>query len=220
MPRQWSVRVVDGRVQFELAWPWLALTAAAVVVVLWLVFQAGMHAGRGPAPQRYGADFETVLEQPARVAGVSAEPTGAAELRPDHRPGADQPVATPVAPAVRPAPSPPPARQAAATPAVFSFKPGCHYLVVQHFRKSQMEVAQKTAAFLRDHGIPCVIEAGVDLRVIATEAFDLQQKDAKARDAARQRLEALKARVRALGKEFAREYGYAFEQCYEQLRTK
>ena len=218
--RSWPVRVGQGRVHFELAWPWLVVGGVALVVAFWLVFQVGLRVGRERAPQSYGSEFEAELERPARVAGVAAEPTGGVELRADHRPGGDQPVATPAAPAVRPSAAPPAGREPTGASAGFSFRAGYYYLVVQHFRKSQMEVAQKAGAFLNDHGIPCVIESGVDLRVIATEAFDLDQKDAKARDAEHQRLEALRSRIRALGREFARQYGYAFEQCYPQLRTK
>ena len=73
----------------------------------------------------------------------------------------------------------------------------------------------KAGSFLIANGINCVVVPGKDFRLIATEPFLLRQPDANARAAAERRCQELKNRIKSLGRQYAKDHGYAFEQCYE-----
>jgi hypothetical protein len=95
---------------------------------------------------------------------------------------------------------------------------GRHYVVVAHYKKSDLMLAQNAAAFLQERGIPCVIhEIRNAYMVVATQPFLINQKDAAARKAQQARADEFKRRIRALGKEHSRGSGNAFDQCYERL---
>lgn len=95
---------------------------------------------------------------------------------------------------------------------------GRHYVVVAHYKKSDLALAQHAAAFLQERGIPCIIhEIRNAYMVVATQPFLINQKDAPARKAQQARADEFKRRIRALGKEHSRGSGNAFDQCYERL---
>jgi len=209
-----GVRVASRRIYLALGWPALAVAAVAVLFIGWVVFEAGTRAARRRAELPPPAPF---VEKPN--VPESAQPrTGETELVPEHRPTDGQRIATPPAPGEKRAePEHATEPPAAPSPPAFEFKTGYDYVVVQHFSKSRLDVAVAAAKFLQARGVEAVIWRGDDLRVVAAEAFLLKQKDAKAAEAEKRRCEELKSKIRSLGKEFSKETGYAFEQCYSRI---
>ncbi len=88
-----------------------------------------------------------------------------------------------------------------------------YYLVIQHFRKSEREAAERAGRFLEASGIRCALLIGADVRLIATEPFDKGSRSADTRKREEQRSEGLKRQIRELGKQYNREGGgYVFDQ--------
>ncbi len=89
-------------------------------------------------------------------------------------------------------------------------------MVAQHFPPRALEAAKAAAAFLQANGVPCAIETKPkDIELIATEPF-LFKQSGPAAQTEKQRCDALKRRVKELGKEYSKTHGYAFDQCYER----
>lgn len=108
-----------------------------------------------------------------------------------------------------------PAAPAAPKPAVRT--KGWTYLVIQHFPRTREDDARAAAEFLRKSDIACDVDVlAREVRIVSSEGFLVDQKDAAASQQARQRLEELKRRVLAAGKVYARTGKYAFEMCYPQ----
>jgi hypothetical protein len=204
---------LDGeRVHFALRWPTAAVLGAALLVVMLVAFQAGR--GFGGAGVESGADdaeFEAVL--PMTHPSNQAEPAAQAS------PGG---VVTPP----RESPSPEAAGpQAGADPASegdveeLRAEKGKSYLVVQHFPRNRLSVAREARDYLRAGGVPCVLtRRGPDYVLIASEGFTANVSDARQRRSVEQRMNALMAKVRQLGKEFAPR-GYSFDRCrFEEAR--
>jgi hypothetical protein len=210
-----AVRILSRRLRLDLGWPALLVAAIVLVVLLWVAFQSGASYAR----HRQAPPLTPGEAKPTAPAPTLSEASRTATL--DVKPSDGQRVATPTGPKEgRPAPPPEPAPEQTDRTAKFEVLPGYHYLVIQHFHKLQKGAAVDAAQFLRDHGVECVIAEGNDFTVFATEPFLLKQKDAKAKAAAERRCEELKNKVRTLGKEYAKEHGYAFEQCYPLVLRK
>lgn len=92
---------------------------------------------------------------------------------------------------------------------------GRHYLVIQHFKKTDVSDAEAAEQFIRVNGIPCSIYGSTkDLRLIATQGFLIDQKDAAAKQAEQRKCDDLKRRIKELGKQYAKTGRYVFDQCY------
>lgn len=105
----------------------------------------------------------------------------------------------------------PPTDPAPVTP---DMKKGYHYLVIQHFRKTDSEKADAAARFLIANGVPCAVQSmKADIRVIATDAFLITGQKEPQRKTEQGRANDMIRRVKQLGKEFAKTHGYAFDQC-------
>lgn len=162
---------------------------AAIVVVVVLVFAIRWMAS---------GDSRTT---PADSAGTAQPAMPAAR---DSSPAADASPTTPAPPDRHRSAETATARQA---PTV-ELKRGYDYIFVQYFPKSKRRTAEKVGTFLQQHGIPCALYAGRrDVRLLATEAFRLNQPDRAAAAQARKRAEALLRRIRELGKQYRPE-GY------------
>jgi len=96
---------------------------------------------------------------------------------------------------------------------------GLHYIVVQHFRKSRRADADAAAKFLLANDVPCALQPGTDIRLIATEPFLVDQPDAAAARRERTRADRLLSRIKELGKQFNQDMqregrgGYTFSGC-------
>lgn len=96
----------------------------------------------------------------------------------------------------------------------FELKKGYHYLVIQHFRKTDMETADAAARFLIANGVPCAVQnMKADIRVLATDTFLIANQKEPIRKEQQDRANDLIRKVKQLGKEFAKTHGYAFDQC-------
>ena len=208
-----AVRFVDGRLLVDLAWPGITATALMVVVLLGLAFQAGKRSAASAEPDP--------IEQTVEQTIAAAAPDPASLLPPELRPPARD------LPAPRPEPAPPePPPQQENQPA-FSFQPGYHYVVVQHFRLEHKDAAFDAARFLQANGVDAVVVVKkADVEVVATTPFLLKQDNRAARAAAQKACDALKEKIRTLGREFAKQQAaakrpqYALDQPAERLRLK
>ncbi len=227
-----AVRFVDGRLLVDLAWPGITATALMVVVLLGLAFQAGKRSAASAEPD----PIEQTVEQTIAAAAPDPASLLPPELRPPARdlpaPRPAERVQVPVAPAPRaaeprpePAPPEPPPQQE--TQPAFSFQPGYHYVVVQHFRLEHKDAAFDAARFLQANGVDAVVVVKkADVEVVATTPFLLKQDNRAARAAAQKACDALKEKIRTLGREFAKQQAaakrpqYALDQPAERLRLK
>lgn len=210
-----AIRIADGRLYAVLGWPGLGVLAVGTVFILWVMFQAGERYARSQFPAG-----ETANRTVADSAATDVEGGGIPSA--DHRPADGGTVATPTDPVTEaPAPASPSETGAAEPQPTFEFKPGYHYVVIQHFYKSRQADAVSAARYLRANGVSCVVTPRTrDVELIATAPFLLRQEDVDARAAERQRCDALKRQIKQIGREYAREHGYAFDQCYERLLLK
>ncbi|TWT41117.1 hypothetical protein RAS1_38100 [Phycisphaerae bacterium RAS1] len=229
----------DG-VVLTLSWAGVATVLVTLLLALAFAFQAGslMSGSKTGAP----APSPSAGAEPRDA----AKPGGAAPTKPAVKPDAKTDAARPAPKgAAPPAEAPPlgaehrpidPGASAAKPPpkteepkpaapaepdesagAKFDFKPGYEYLIVQHFTRAQKDAAEAAEAFLKSNGIDCVLLRGRELTLVCSEAFLLKQKDAAARSAAEKQRTQLKNRVRQLGSDFAKTYGFAFDQCYTRV---
>jgi hypothetical protein len=190
-------RFVKRRFWLNLGWPGLLGAAGVIVVVLWLAYAFGLKLTGSQAPTR-------ATSPGGHTAGKLPTPGGAPA--PDHRPAPGESVVTPnqPSPTTRPAAAEHSAEPPAPAAEAFTWKPGYHYIVIQHFRKSEEEAAKEAYRFLEANKVPAVITRGADFQLIAREPFLLKQDDAQARAAEDKRCEDLKRRIKELGKEYAK----------------
>jgi hypothetical protein len=207
VPRVRWARFSAGRLHLDLGWPGMAATGIVLVFLLVIAFDAGRRLARPGAP---GSAPAPTSGAPARVIPDRSQAPDAGDLGSEAHPqeGLGGEAA---------APSGEPAEEHEGekpSESQFEFQHGYSYVVVQHFRKSQMAAAKTAGNFLGEHGVPCVIVQGADLMLIASEPLLLEQSDARAKSIAERHCEELKTKIRTLGKEYAKDHGYAFEQCY------
>lgn len=99
-----------------------------------------------------------------------------------------------------------------------SLQKGKHYVVVAHYKKIDLPLAQAAIAFLQQRGVQCLVQESKNAyMVVATQPFLINQKDAAARKAQQARADEFKRKIKALGREHSRGSGNAFDQCYERL---
>ncbi len=210
-----TVRVIDGHVSVRLGWPGLAVLAVGAIFVLFVAFQAGARF----ATTQTGDLADTM---PPTAMPIDEPPQDTPAPVAAHRPPRQAEVVTPrpveQAPAQsRPAPV---ERTGETAQPTFEFKRGYHYVVVQHFRRADLNAAQQAASFLHERGVPTELRTGSDVQLIAREPFLINQDDTVARAAERRRCDALKQRIREIGKEYAKEAGYDFKDCYERVQAR
>lgn len=236
----WTAWLTEGRLHLSVGWLGASVAGVALVLVLFVTFQAGMRfaSPATPAPRENPAKPDTAAA-PARSSERQTPPRQAADLSVLTPPRAapttpDTPAAAPRSPTVRSAPPPvqpttPAVADAAdasnvensAAPLIsdaVEFESGSYYLVIQHFHRDQSDAAKQAQEFLKSSGIDCALRVGSkDIRLLATRAFRLSGGDAAARKTERTALDEMKRRVKELGKEYTRTRarGYAFDQCYE-----
>lgn len=206
------VRLEDGWIHFVLRWPTAAALGAALLVLMVVAFEAGRGLGRGRTGR--AAVDEAALEAVLPMShlpdqtGLPAPPT-AGEVVTPRRTSPAEPAAAESAPAT----------VAAGEIEDFRAEKGRSYLVVQHFPPERLSVAREARDFLRAGGVSCVLtRRGRDYVLIATEGFTRDATDARQRRSVEQRMNALIARVRQLGREFAPR-GYTFDRCrFEEAR--
>jgi len=206
------VRIENGRIHLAIRWPVAVACGAALLMLLTVAFEAG----RGLARVRSDAaaademPLEAVLPMTPPPAGgeLPALPSGGEVVTPRRE--------SPVQPAAAE-----PEAEASVVGEIEEFRPerGRSYLVVQHFPPERLSVAREARDFLRAGGVPCVLtRRGRDFVLIASEGFTRDVADARQRRSVEQRMNALMARVRQLGREFAPR-GYTFDRCrFEEAR--
>lgn len=228
----WTAWLSEGRLHLSVGWVGASIVAVAVILVLFVTFQAGMRFASPAPPAARDTPAKPADTTGPRSPERQSNPQAPADLS-VFTPARNAP-ATPGSTAVPPEPAPrstPPAAPAAAPPPTsaqpaaaavrsddFDFESGSYYLVIQHFHRDQGEAAQQAQEFLKASGVDCVVRVGSkDIRLFATRAFRLSGGDATGRKAERAALDDLKRRVKELGKEYTRTRakGYAFDQCYE-----
>lgn len=206
------VRIEGDRVHFVLRWPAAAVLGAALLVVMVVAFQAGRGLGSSRVEGSVDdAAFEAVLPM---------------TLPPDRT---DLPARPSPGEVATPARESPPSEVAGAQPGPesalegdveeFHAERGKSYLVVQHFPRNRLSVAREARDYLKTGGVACVLtRRGPDYVLIASEGFTPNVGDARQRRSVEQRMNALMAKVRQLGKDFAPR-GYSFDRCrFEEAR--
>ncbi|MBU0639029.1 MAG: hypothetical protein KKB50_09210 [Planctomycetes bacterium] len=205
------LRIVNGQVHATFGWAGGTVLGLGLLLVLFVVFQAGVRYAQQPAQARDAAN-QTSEALPQSYGDTSGEAG-----QPDDRPlrgGSDAARAPSGAPGATGQP-PPSATPRPATHS-FQFQPGYHYVTVQHFPRSRLRAAEAARAFLGANGVECVLEQNQDIRLIAIAAFLLDQENAGQGARERRRCEQLKQRIRELGKDYKLQAGYAFGECYER----
>ena len=203
---------VEEPVRVSVSRQTIAITAAAVAMLVLVAFSAGRHyeAASGPPGDEQvlaGVGDSNDTTQPdnpkdnntAASAGKPASDTGSAA-------------------AAKPSTNNQPAQPKPAEP---QLKAGYHYVVVQHFG-SKRQAAHDAADYLRSKGVPCAVIAGrgKDYRVLATEAFLIDQDNKAASQREAQKAERLRVRIREIGDEYnaylvkQKKPGYQFKGCY------
>jgi hypothetical protein len=97
----------------------------------------------------------------------------------------------------------------------YVLEPSKYYIQVQCFPKGRDVDANKAAAFLLDNGVPVTIltrKVG-DIVLYACEPFSIKGVDAATAKAEKARAEDLKKRIKALGRQYAKEGRYSFDQA-------
>ncbi|MGD8452502.1 MAG: hypothetical protein PVJ57_11835 [Phycisphaerae bacterium] len=212
--RQRSVRFARRRLQLDLGWPGMAVALIVAASLLWAVFQAGASYERSrqaspTTPIESAGDGQAPADETGESPNVAAGPplldrdTSRTPPTPPLSTGAGD--------------EPPPEAAPAAVQREFAFRKGYDYVIVQHFPKKQGAAANLAWRYLKTNGVDCVILDDRDIQLIATTPFLINQSDSAAKATETQRCEELKQRIRTLGKEYAREHGYAFEQCYARV---
>lgn len=162
-------------------------------------------------PPRREALLPTIGD-PERTATPPRDDAG---LRPDIGRNDREPSGPVSTDAPRPAEAPAPPGDLPA-PTV-SFQKGKHYLHIQHFPKKARQAALAAHAFVNAQGIKAsLIDAPAELRLVADEPFSIDQKDRRAGAAEKRRCEDLKKRVRDIGRQYAKQAGYFFDQAFER----
>lgn len=216
IPGEPAVRFRSGRLQINLGWVGLSATATALLLTLLLTFQAG---------GRYAGSITGVAAAPddelSRLLAQTADPS-VLDSQGSHLTSGSRRIATPPL-ALEKGPPRERTDKARGRPSapvnvgIFTREKGQHYVIVQHFRKSESKAAAAAALFLTSRGVPSSIDrSGSDIRLFAHESFRIGQKDAKAARREQQRCDTLKARIKTLGKEYVKKHGYAFEGCRER----
>ncbi len=232
----WKHWLTEARFRLTVSPLGAAIVGIAVVLVLFVTFEAGVRsarlvATRAAQPSTPGDDarLAALAEPPAAPRSNATTPVGAAEPPSSPTTSSGDAASMRVQPSGSPARAEPPGAARAETPvgpqpaaeeepadAAFEFEKDAYYVVIQHFRKSESAAADRAAEYLKSQGVDCTLRRrGSEIRLIATAAFRLSAGDAGARQRERQRLDELKKQVIRLGKDYAREGGYSFDRCYE-----
>lgn len=185
----------------------------------------GSTARGTPSPRSDGgrSGMRDNPREPVSGAGNATGPTPVVAVPPKPNVATEQNLTdiTPPRPAEVTPPKPEPAT--AAEPEsrdadVQPFQPerGKRYLMIQYFSSDKLIAARAAREYLTGSGVPCVlVRQGKDIILVASETFDSAERDAAQRRSEDKRAAALRAKVRSLGKNYARTGGgYAFEQCY------
>ncbi|MFH1748919.1 MAG: hypothetical protein ABIG44_17950 [Planctomycetota bacterium] len=214
-PDRSPFRFTGGRLYAELGWPALSVVAIGALFILWVTFQAGGRYARNKPPSNDVAD--THAGSPLGVVEPGAEDTSAS-----HSAARDERLATPPGAPNETANDPAAdSNRFLKEPVAFEFQPGYHYIVIQHFYRTRRDDAVQAANYLRENGVSCIVMPRTrDIELVATTPFLLRQDDANARKTQRDLCNTFKQRIKDIGKEYARENGYAFDQCYERLLLK
>ncbi len=215
-PAHAALRIVNGRVVLELAWPYLAAVGVLLVVVLIATYHAGARSVHPPSPK--ATDVQAVLRGKSDSEPPAPEP---AAPRPTPQPGRSGPVVTPRTPvaAELPPQAPPPAEAKPAEreeAASFALRPGYSYVVVQHVsrRPVGVQAGEKIRDFLTSKGVEAIVRpGGGDLEVVATEPFLTKQSDVTAAAREKERARQLIEQIKKLGQEYNLVGGYSFDQC-------
>lgn len=199
----------NGRLRVRLGWTGISGVGVCVVLLLLIAFQAG---GRFYAIAPSTIDGEAELN---RILAGPADP-GVLNLPESERRASPRRIAT----AEDVAPEDEDGGSASDAPGTSgaTLTPGWHYIIAQYFPNSRQRDAEKAAAYLGENGVPAaVFTSGPDIRLIALEGFLIDQPDGRAGAQEQKRCDALKARIRELGKEYARlGGGYAFDAPRER----
>jgi hypothetical protein len=200
---------------FALSLSNLAVSAAVLIVLVFVAFVAGRQYGGksgGAPPQPIPSDL--LLGD-----GGETKPAPAARPAETNRPGTR---AAEAAAEEKTSPARPKEPETAATPTV-ALQKGYTYIIIQHFNKNKRADAEAAAEFLRTQGIASALLMGGDIRLVATEAFLIEQRDAAAAERERRRAGQLQQRIKELGRQYdkrlreAGEPSYSFAECYPSL---
>ena len=216
IPREPAARFLNGRLRINLGWIGLSATATGLLLVLLVTFQAGGRYSSGITGNELAPDDEL-----SRLLAQTADPS-VLDFEGSHLTSGARRIATPPLALKNNA-----ARErngktrgqasAPVSGGAFARQKGKHYIIIQHFRKSESKAAAAAAVFLTSRGVPSGIDrSGSDIRLFAHESFRIAQKDSKAVRREQRRCETLKTRIKTLGKEYAKTGGYAFEGCRER----
>lgn len=226
-PASAAAVAVMNRLLRHVGGPGGVVIAVVVVFALLAIWQSLVYLRNQSAQPRdlssSGAPAAPAPAVPALAGGVGRATPSAGDFPRPLPPRAPAPAPSvedrpPPDAGAKPAPAePPPTAPPPPAGAPLVLEKGRHYVVVQHFRSSEREAARAATAYLQSHGVAVALdESPREYRLIALEPFLLDQKEAAARQREQKRVDALKQQIRALGREYARTAGYAFDQCYER----
>lgn len=205
--------VPGARLVVRLAGGRLAAAIVGAGLALWIAFEAGRLVGRAQGTPAQAAAEGGSWEAARPAVGEGGDRTGLAPQRANsagaENSGAAEPGAGVESAAHEAAPATP------AAPGGIELRRGYHYVVVQHFARSQRAEAVRAAEFLSASGLRVGLLSGADVRLVVDEPLLIEQPDKQAAAAERERGAALVAKVKALGKEYFRKTGlYDFGGCY------
>ncbi len=210
MPGEAPIEFRNGRLRVQLGWTGISSAAVALVLLLLIAFQAG---GRFYAIAPSTIDGEAELN---RILAGPADPS-VLNLPESERRASPRRIATAEDVA---APDDDDGGSASDSPGTSGavLAAGRHYVIAQYFPNSRQRDAEKAAAYLTEKGVPAaVFTSGPDIRLIALEGFLIDQPDGRAGALEQKRCDALKARIRELGKEYSRQGGgYSFDAPRER----
>lgn len=216
IPREPPVQFRSGRLRINVGWIGLSAAATGLLLVLLVTFQAGGRYAGGIIGSATAPDDE-LSRLLAQTADPSVLDTQGSHLTSGSRRIATPPLALQKSPPRKAGDRPRGKASPPVNSGTFAREKGKHYIIVQHFRKSESKAAAAAALFLTSRGVPSSIDrSGSDIRLFAHESFLIGQKDANAARRDQQRCETLKARIKTLGKEYVKKAGYAFEGCRER----
>lgn len=196
---------------FNISASMLTVIAACVIMLVFVAFVAGRQfdaKSSGGSPEPFKFDLERVEESPVpRIASTA----GTEAVKTDKPPGSSS--------SEQKAPIDNKDAESQRSPTV-ALQKGNTYIVVQHFSKNRRADAEAAALFLQNQRVPCALLVGNDIRLVATEAFLVDQRDKAAAERERRRLGTWLQQIKELGRQYdkmLREQGkpsYTFSECY------
>ena len=205
--------VREGRT-FTITFPMLAIIAACAAMLVFVAFVAGRQfetQSTGEAPKEYTLDMDGSGARPETRGPAPSIRESAAESASLNHDTTPQKTTDPEK------------ESETERPPTIALQKGYTYVVIQHFQKTKRADAEAAAEFLRENRIPAALLVGNDIRLVATEPFLIEQRDAAAAERERRRAGQWLQTIKELGREYDKRLrelnkpSYTFSECYPTL---